>query len=208
MADDGTILRETEATQMGGSQSRSLDGLGLVIAIRWIALLAVPVVVASVIGFMSALLLPPKYGARSDLILNMSQSGDAAERYLATQAVVAKSSAVLGPVSVDSGIPEKTLERNFTVEFPKGSAVMRFQYSDGSSTVALGAAKALLKQYLSVLDKTETAESASHQLLTAPALLEEPVWPQPLQLTAIGGVIGLSIGFTVLVFAWNIKGRW
>ena len=52
-------------------------------AIRWLALLILPIIVSAISALVISQFIPPIYGARTDLILHLQQSGDAVERYLA-----------------------------------------------------------------------------------------------------------------------------
>jgi capsular polysaccharide biosynthesis protein len=98
--------------------------------IRWLALLIAPIIVSAISALAISLYLPPVYAARTDLVLHLQQTGDAAVRYLANQAVIIKSPAVLGPVAEKTGITSERLDKQLSVEFPKGGSVMRIQYEN------------------------------------------------------------------------------
>lgn len=161
----------------------------------WIAVLVIaPIGVGAVAAFGASSFSTPIYGAQAELILRPQQSGDMAEKYLNTQPVVATSHTVLQPVSTSLGIPTEAIEKNLSIDFPRGSTVMQFQYSDADQSVAVKALGAILDQYLSILAQVELVDGSTHQLLAPPFLLDRPVRPRPMQAAAIGGAIGLAIG--------------
>jgi capsular polysaccharide biosynthesis protein len=174
-------------------------------AIRWLALLIAPIIVSAISAFIISLYLPPVYAARTDLVLHLQQSGDGVVRYLANQAVIIKSPAVLGPVSEKSGITTEQLDKQLSVEFPKSGSVMRIQYENQNREIALDLTGKILAQFELVINQNEIDENASHQVISPPALLEKPVRPQPLQMAAIGGAIGLIISLIALALVRNLR---
>jgi capsular polysaccharide biosynthesis protein len=174
-------------------------------AIRWLALLILPIIVSAISALVISQFIPPIYGARTDLILHLQQSGDAVERYLANQVVIIKSPAVLGPVSEKAGITAEQVDEQLSVQFPKSGSVMRIQYANQSREVALDLTRKILAQYELVISQSEIDENASHQVISPPALLEKPVWPQPLQMTAIGGAIGVVISLIALALVRTLR---
>ena len=177
----------------------------LQMALRWLALLLLPIVVCATSAYVISKLMHPVYAARTDLILHLQQSGDAVERYLANQAVIIKSPAVLGPISEKTGISTEQLDKQLSVEFPKSGSVMRIQYANQSREIALDLTRKILAQYELVISQSEIDENASHQVISPPALLEKPVRPQPLQMTAIGGAIGLVISLMALALVRTLR---
>lgn len=174
-------------------------------AIRWLALLILPIIVSAVSAYVISQYVPPVYAARTDLVLHLQQSGDAVERYLANQAVIIKSPAVLGPISEKTGIPTEQIDKQLSVEFPKNGSVMRIQYANQSREIALDLTRKILAQFELVIGQNEIDENASHQVISPPALLEKPVRPQSLQMAAIGGAIGLVISLIALALVRNLR---
>lgn len=174
-------------------------------AVRWLALLILPIIVSAISALVISQFFSPIYGARTDLILHLQQSGDAVERYLANQAVIIKSPAVLGPVSEKAGIAAEQIDKQLSVQFPKSGSVMRIQYANQSREVALDLTRKILAQYELVISQSEIDENASHQVISPPALLEKPVRPQPLQMTAIGGAIGVVISLIALALVRTLR---
>lgn len=174
-------------------------------ALRWLAFLLLPIVVCAASAYVMSKYIPPVYAARTDLVLHLQQSGDAVERYLANQAVIIKSPAVLGPVSEKTGITTEQLDKQLSVEFPKNGSVMRIQYANQSREIALDLTSKILAQFELVIVQNEIDENASHQVISPPALLEKPVRPQPLQMAAIGGAIGLVISLIALALIRNLR---
>jgi capsular polysaccharide biosynthesis protein len=186
-------LSRTDAIELHGNNTRR--------AIFWLSLAVLPVLVSVTSAYLISQVLTPVYAARTEIILHVQQSGDAVVRYLASQVAIIKSSAILEPVSAKSGLKAESIDERLSVEFPKGGNVMRIQYANENSNVALDITQKILTQYELVVGQVEENESTSHQVLSQPRLLEKPVAPKPLQLAAIGGAIGLmiSLGASVLV---------
>ena len=174
-------------------------------ALRWLALLILPIFVCATSAFVISKFVPPVYGARTDLILHFQQSSDSVERYLANQAVIIKSPAVLGPVSEKTGITAEQLDKQLSVEFPKSGSVMRIQYENQSREIALDLTGKILAQFELVIGQNEIDENASHQVISPPALLERPVRPQSVQMAAIGGAIGVVISLMALALVRNLR---
>lgn len=162
-------------------------GLGLLV------LLLLPALVCAAAAFAGVMALDKVYAARTDILFHLTRSGDLAERFLATQAVVARSNAVLQPVAAELGVPVDRIDRELSIEFPKGGAVMRIEFASPSATAALDVVKLVTQRYLTALRPIEAAEGATHQVLAAPFLLDDPVWPKPLQATVLGALLGLAI---------------
>jgi len=176
-------------------QARGNDLRGI---LRWLAVLFLPMIFCAASAFSISHFVPPVYAARTEVILHLQQSGDAVVRYLASQAVIMRSPALLGAVAIKSGLDIEQVDNNLTVEFPKSGNVMRIQYRDRNRDRALDLTQKILTQYEYVIGPIEGDESASHQVISPPALLEKPVAPQPLQLAALGGAIGLIISLVTL----------
>jgi uncharacterized protein involved in exopolysaccharide biosynthesis len=174
---------------------------------RLATFLAVPALLGAAAGFGGAMALDKVYAARADILFHLTRSGDHAERFLATQAVVARSHAVLGPVAAELGVPVERIDEKLDVDFPMRGAVMRLEFTSQSATAALDTVKLLTQRYLAALRPIESAEGASHQVLAAPFLLDEPVWPRPLQATALGAVLGLAVSVALLALAQQPRRR-
>lgn len=168
------------------------------LTLRLAALLVLPVLICAAAAYGGAALLDKVYAARADILFHLSRSGDHAERFLATQAVVAQSRAILEPVAAELGVPIERIEEDLGVEFPKDGAVMRIEFATHSQTAALDVIKLVTQHYLQALRPIETAEGASHQVLVAPYVLEEPVWPKPLQAVALGALVGVALSAVAL----------
>ena len=164
----------------------------------FLALLIAPALLCAAAAFGGALLLDKVYAARTEILFYLTRSGDHAERFLATQAVVAQSRTILGPVAAELGVPTERIEQDLSVGFPKGSSVMRLEFAAHSQTAALDVVKLVTQRYLNALRPIEAAEGASHQVLVPPFLLDEPVWPRPMQAIALGGLVGLAISAAFL----------
>jgi uncharacterized protein involved in exopolysaccharide biosynthesis len=169
-------------------------------------LVVAPVVICTLLAWAGAHRLQTFYAAQSDIAFDVGQRGDVMEKFLATQTVAVKSHVVLGAVSAMQGIPVATLDRRLSVEFPKDGAIMRLQYSDPSGDAALQTLRAVITQYINLLDHTKFLDTAKYVLVPA-FILENPVWPKPLQAAALGLVVGLAIGIAGLALDLRLRAR-
>ncbi len=166
----------------------------------FLALMILPVLACAAAAYGGAALLDRIFAARTEILFHLTRPGDQAERFLATQAVVAQSRTVIEPVAAELGVPVERITDDLSVDFPRGSAVMRIEFANHSQTAALDVIKLVTQRYLQALRPIEAAEGASHQILVPPFLLDEPIWPRPLQAVALGGLLGLavSVGLVML----------
>jgi capsular polysaccharide biosynthesis protein len=174
---------------------------GLSVGRIWfaLALFILPALSLSVIGGLASLSLPRRYAASTDLIIHMQQPGDAVQRYYASQNLIMKAPSLLEPVSASVHLPYEELSQHVSVDFPKGSNIMRVRYEDTDPQQALAVLQKILAAYESAITPIELDENVIHQVVSAPTLLKDPVFPVPAQFEAIGGAIGLV--FSMLVYA-------
>jgi capsular polysaccharide biosynthesis protein len=178
---------------------------------RWqLAVLAIAPVLAAAIGSYAVSSLSQNvYAARSEIVFNIRDlDWDPAERFLATQVVIAKSRSILTPVAATFEIPVKHLEKDLDVEIISSSGVMRLQYTSRDGLMALEVIKAITDRYLVTLRESEQVEGGGHRLLTPASLIEDPVSPRPSQAAAIGAVAGLAIaaaGIILRTQVWPIR---
>lgn len=142
----------------------------------------------------------PVYAARSEILLQPGdRGGEQLRTFMATQVVIAESRATLLPIASGLNLPIDTLQRRFSAEFVTGSTVLRLQYRDPNPELAASVVQAATERYLAALRQSEAARRGVHQLLVPPFVLERPIWPQPVQVGAIGAVAGLLIAACLLV---------
>jgi capsular polysaccharide biosynthesis protein len=147
-----------------------------------IALLSALIAAAAAFG--AATKMEPEYAAQSDILFDLGNRQDVLEKFLATQSVVAKSQAVLAPVSRNFGISLKTLDEVLSVDFPRGGAVMRLRYADKKPETALAILQSIIDGYVGLLSRTHSLNSRT-EILVPVFLLDEPVWPKPIQAAAM-----------------------
>lgn len=189
----GAHLRAVETGARAAAPAEAAPAVRPRPSLGLLALLILPALACAAAAYGGAMLLDKVYAARTEILFHLTRSGDHAERFLATQAVVAQSRTVVEPVAAELGVPTERIEKDLSVGFPRGSAVMRIEFSAHSQTAALDVIKLVTQRYLQALRPIEVAEGASHQILVPPFLLDEPVWPRPLQAAALGGLIGLAL---------------
>lgn len=186
-----------------GPPAPPLTGLEI---LRRLLLVVMPIVICTIVAWTGAQRLQTFYAAQSDIAFDIGQRADVMEKFLATQSVTVKSHAVLGAVSATQGIPVATLDKRLSVDFPKSGAIMRLQYSDPSGDVALQTLRAVIAQYINLLDHMKFLDSAKYVLVPA-FILEDPVWPKPTQAAALGLALGLAIGIAALALDLRLRAR-
>jgi uncharacterized protein involved in exopolysaccharide biosynthesis len=168
-----------------------------------------PILVGGVIAFLVAALSPTLFAARSEIVVNVaSMDWSRAERFLATQLVVAKARTTLEPISTATKIPLRDLEKNVKVELIGASDVIAIQYANSDAALALDVVKAVTAQYLLSLRDYEQVGNGRHRLLMPATLLEEPVSLKPIYAALIGAIVGIAIGIAGIVLrtqAWRMK---
>ena len=185
---------------------RKLPRLGL--RTQLVLLLLAPVLVGSVIAFLAAWLSPTLYAARSEIVLNVaSMDWSRAERFLATQLVVAKARTTLEPISEMTKIPLRDLEKDVKAELIGSSDVVAIQYANSDTAIALEVVKTVTAQYLLSLRDYEQVGNGRHRLLMPATLLEEPVSLKPIYAAFIGAIVGIAIGILGIILrtqAWRM----
>lgn len=181
-----------------------------------LALLALATVaVAAVTAYALAGLADPRYGARTDLLYGLGGAGSEpeADRLLATQVVMLRSQAVIGPVAARHGIDPELLAERVTAELLDGSQVIQLTVSDRDPERALALATELADRYLEVGRATlgggapQRPGDAGARTLTPPYLLSEPLWPRPLQAAAGGSIAGIVLATALVLGAYRLRRR-
>jgi capsular polysaccharide biosynthesis protein len=210
--------RHTVAEEPLGEASEA-DGLAAAIKIlpristsakRQLAILAIaPVIIATAASLLLWALSPTLYAARSEVAFDIRSLGwDSAERYLATQIVIAESPPILSPVAAAFNLPVKDLEKRLQVEIVRSSGVMRIQYANRDAETAVGIVKAITDRYLVSLRVGELVEGGAHRLLTPASLLPEPVSQGPVRAALLGAMAGLVIAVAGVILRtqlWPIR---
>ncbi len=173
----------------------------------WLGLLCLlPVLLAGTAAFVAANYLDEVRAGRSEIMFHLPElAGDAANRFLATQPVVARSYPVVEPVARAEAMPVDDILDNLDVTMVQGSTMMRLEYHDVDSDRIIRVLEALTIGYLGLLRDIALIEGASHRLLSAPYLLEDPIGPRPIRAAAIGAVVGLAVAFAGLVVLAQLR---
>jgi hypothetical protein len=168
-----------------------------------------PILVGSLIAFVVASLSPTLFAARSEIVVNVAtMDWSRAERFLATQLVIAKARTTLEPISVANKIPLRDLQRDVKVELIGSSDVIAIQYANSDPALALDVVKALTAQYLLNLRDYEQVGNDGHRLLMPATQLEDPVSLKPSYAALIGAIVGVAIGMAGIILrtqAWRMK---
>jgi hypothetical protein len=190
-----------EATVPG----RRTTGVGRIL-LSLALLFLLPVVLAATAGYFAATYLEEVRAGRSEIMFHLPDlAGDAAGRFLATQPVVVRSYPVVEPVARAEAMPVNDILGNLDVTMVQSSALMRIEYQDTDSERILRVLEAVTVGYLGLLRDIAMIEGASHRILSAPYLLEEPVGPKPIQAAAIAAVVGLAVAFAGLVILAQLR---
>lgn len=173
----------------------------------WVGLLGVlPVLLAAAAAYTAAQYLDEVWGGRSEIMFHLPElAGDAANRFLATQPVVVRSYPVVEPVARAEALPVEDLLDNLAATMVQGSTLMRIEYHDVDAERIIRVLEGVTLGYLGLLRDIALIEGASHRILSAPYLLEEPVSPRPIRAAAIGAVVGLAVAFAGLVILAQLR---
>lgn len=169
-------------------------------AVRNFLLFVLPILMLAGVGLIAAHWIPLRYAASADLMIHMQQPGDAVQRYYASQNLILKAPSLLEPIALSAGSSVEDLSQYLSVDFPKGSDIMRVRYQNVDPQQALTILRKILAAYEIVVAPIELNEGAVHQVVSAPAPLKNAVFPQPSQFAAIGAAIGLI--FSMMAFAF------
>jgi len=200
---DGSV--PAAAVADAAAAGRRTPGIGRIL-LSLALLLLLPVVLAATAGYFAANYLEEVRAGRSEIMFHLPDlAGDAAGRFLATQPVVVRSYPVVEPVARAEAMPVSAILDNLSVTMVESSALMRIQYEDTDSERILRVLEAVTVSYLGLLRDIAMIEGASHRILSAPYLLEDPVGPKPIQAAAIAAVVGLAVAFAGLVILAQLR---
>ncbi len=144
--------READGPRAAFSPARGQLTGGQVVRL---ALLAVVIVLfGGVAGFGGALLWPPVYAARAEILYPITEEQPTGflreDRNLTTQLVLLQSRAVLGPVAAREGRSVAELEESLTVELLESSELIRIEVRDRSGEAARRLVEAIVQRYLDI----------------------------------------------------------
>lgn len=169
-----------------------------------LAFLALTTVFLALIGAAAALKIPPRYAATTDIMIHMQQPGDTVVRYHASQSLIIKSPALLRPIAAANQLAYADLADDVSVDFPKGSNVMRVEVRNTDPQLATTILRSVMAAYDKSVAPIELDASASHQVISGPDLVDEPVFPVPSQFAAIGAALGLTLSMAILALgSWR-----
>lgn len=139
------------------------------------------VLLGALAGFGASLLWPTEYAGRASVLFIISQEQPTGflreDRNLTTQAMLAQSNAVLGPVAAQYGISPAGLAQKLTVTVPDGSELLNFETHDPSPDLAVRLADSVTKQYLQVSSSSQPSSDQMRylqgQLTTAQNLMQQ-----------------------------------
>jgi hypothetical protein len=196
---------------VGGSavEPEPRDLLRPAVALRHAVVIALGTIVAAAAAAVAAAwLVVPLHGARSEILIDTrGVDWSSADRFLATQALVATSHSIVGPVATAADVPLEELGARLSVQVVGQSSVLRLQYHDADKARALTVLSDLTSRYLAALRELERTAGTSHVILTPPYLLERPVTPRPLRSAALGAVAGFGVTASSLVVGAWLRNR-
>jgi capsular polysaccharide biosynthesis protein len=171
-----------------------------------VLLLIVVPMIAAAAALMTALLMTPYYAAQAEFVFDLGERGEIGEQYLATQAVVAKSRAVLEPTALVFTRRYEDIEDKFDTSFLRSSTVLRMQFTDPDRAEALAVLKDIVRNYSALLNGNAVFKRNPIPLV-APFVIDDPVWPEPFQAAAIGAAIGLAFAIAGLALFRHVRGE-
>ena len=129
------------------------DGGG--VSARLVLLALTIVLLGTAAGLAAALALPKTYGARAEILYNLSpeqRSGDPLRqnRELSTQLVFLESRAVLGPIAQKQGQQFKDLDEAVSVEVLENSNVIQVEAHGATKLAAMQTLQAVMDGYLAL----------------------------------------------------------
>lgn len=200
MTETATPRRVDDARALGSTGQRPRLVIKPAVILGVIAV----VPVAALAAFLISLTLNPVYGAQTDIIFDPGSglSDAAANRVLATQEVVLRSDAVLGPVSSVAQIPTRSIDKSLNIEVVGQSNVIRFTVAHQDPDTARLLAETITDEYEEQISAA-LPESVRWSVLTPPHLLNEPLRPRPVLSAALGALVGIFIAAAaVVVLVW------
>jgi len=120
------------------------------------------VLLGALVGYGAALLWPPQYAARADILFEITEEKPTGflreDRSLTTQLVVLRSRQVLGPVAAAEGIPVEEFEKTISFSVVDSSEVIQVEVTDGSPDVALRRLQAVVDRYFEIAAQDRASE--------------------------------------------------
>ena len=170
-------------------------------------LLLLPASLLALAGTVVAMRLPPLYAARADVMIHMQQPGDAVLRYYTSQNLIIKAPALLGSIAANAQLSYENLSQQISVDFPKGSNIMRIQVENRDPERAVLLLQQILAAYETAIARVELSESATHEVVSAPTMVHGPVYPVPSQFAAIGAALGLMLSMAAFAISGRFRNR-
>lgn len=173
--------------------------------LRSVAFVVLIVTVAATSAYALARSVTPWYGARTELVYELGESQPAdVDRLLATQLVLVRSRAVLGPVAADHGLDPEELAERVEAEVLDDSQVIRVTVADADRAGALALVAAVADRYRETVGAAgvDGAPAApGPRPLSEPYPLEDPLRPRPVQAVAGGTLAGLFVAASGVLLA-------
>lgn len=169
----------------------------VLLALTVAALLAAPAAAAAVFSANQ----PSEYAAVVELIHQPEDGGtvEGVDREMATHQVLLQRRLLVQEVADDAGRSTDELADDLSVEIVDGSSVLRVQVVDTDPDRAREALGDLVDRYLASADRlAATSDIGRLRVLAPPALLDEPVGPQPLRAGAAGLLLGIFLAGLLL----------
>lgn len=140
---------------------------------RWAVMALVVTLIGAAAGFVGALVWPPTYAARANILYEISQEKPTGflreDRSLTTQLVLLQSRQVLGPVAAAEGMPVEDLENKVTATLLDSSEVIQVEARAGSREEAQARTQGIIDGYLAGAERDANAsvETFLREQLTA-----------------------------------------
>lgn len=167
-------------------------------------------VVFALVGFLvTTFLITPEYEASATLIVNSREDQqtqsyvtndqiNSAKQLVNTYAVILKSDTVLDKAIEDLGLDETydELVDKVTIEAVDDTQVMRVAVQDADPQIAQDIVASIVAQAPDIIIRTVKAGSV--EVISQPSVLEDPVSPRTMMITAVAGVLGCVLALGVV----------
>lgn len=124
------------------------------------------VLIGAAAAFGGALLWPPQYAARAEILYEISTEKPTGflreDRSLTTQLVLLRSRTVLGPVAASKAVHFEDLQKEVTISLVDSSELIQVEVRADSPDSAKRRARAIVDRYLQVAPVANSSEAASY----------------------------------------------